>query len=59
MRDSERVRAMYLELELFAMEETRDGVEEIADNAPVARAVSGGKERCSSEKQSNATERKR
>ena len=59
MRDSKRVRAMHLELELFAMEETRDGVEDIAGNASVARAVSGGKERCSGEKQSNATERKR
>ena len=35
---------MHMELELFAME-TRDGEEEIAGNAPVAGAVSGGKER--------------
>ena len=35
---------MHMELELFAMEETRDGEEEIAGNAPVAGAVSGGKE---------------
>ena len=34
---------MYMELELFAME-TRDGEEEIAGNAPVVGAVSGGKE---------------
>ena len=34
---------MYIELELFAME-TCDGEEEIAGNAPVVGAVSGGKE---------------
>ena len=50
---------MHMELELFAMEETREGEEEIAGDASVARAVSGGKERRSGEKQSNATERKR
>ena len=36
---------MHMELELFTKEETRDGEEEIAGNAPVDRAVSGGKER--------------
>ena len=41
-RDSERALAMYMGLELFAME-TCDGEEEIAGNAPVVGAVSGGK----------------
>ena len=50
---------MHIELELFAMEERREGEEEIAGDASVARAVSGGKERRSGEKQSNPTERKR
>ena len=36
---------MHMELELFAMEETREGEEEIAGDVSVARAVSGGKER--------------
>ena len=37
---------MHMKLELLAMEETRDREEEIAGNAPVDKAVSGGKERC-------------
>ena len=36
---------MHMELELFAMEETRDGEKGLAGNAPVTRAVSSGKER--------------
>ena len=41
---------MHIELKLFAMEETREGEEEIAGDAPVARAVSSGKERCAAVK---------
>ena len=42
-RDGECARAMYMELELFAMV-TCDGEEKIAGNATVVGAVSGGME---------------
>ena len=45
MCDGERVHAMHMKLELFTIEETCNGEEEIAGNAPVDRAVSSGKER--------------